>query len=106
MGKSIIEGNEEHTCHNCGRFVAVPHKHHIFGGANRRWSEKYGLWVYLCPECHNMGSNSVHRNKDIMDSYHRLGQFRFEIDYACQHSCGEEQAKAEFMRIFGRNYLD
>lgn len=22
-------------------------KHHIFGGANRKLSEKYGLWVWL-----------------------------------------------------------
>ena len=28
-------------------------KHHIFGGANRKLSEKYGLWVWLTHYEHN-----------------------------------------------------
>ena len=106
MSKSIIEDNREHTCHYCGRYVEVPHKHHIFGAANRKWSEKYGLWVYLCPQCHNMSPDSVHQNKDLMDGYHKLGQSTFEIKYATAHHCTHQEAKAEFMRIFGMNYRD
>ena len=102
--KSIVDNSHEGECHYCGR-QGCTHKHHIFGGANRKWSEKYGLFVFLCPEHHNMSNHSVHFDKDLMDSYHRLGQFRFEVEYACQNHCSEPEAKAEFMRIFGKNYL-
>ena len=103
--RSIIPNDNKNMCHWCGAFFEKTHKHHIFGGANRRWSEKYGLYVHLCPRHHNMSDEGIHFNKDMMDSYHRLGQFYFELNYACDHSCGEEQARAEFMRIFGKNYL-
>lgn len=103
MNKSIIADDREDACHYCGR-VGQMHKHHIFGGANRKWSEKYGLFIHLCPECHNMSDYSVHFNKDIMDSYHRLGQSSFELWYATKHSASHAEARAEFMRIFGRNY--
>lgn len=41
------------SCWLCGRNgTAEPlDKHHIFGGAYRKKSEKYGLTVYLCHEC-------------------------------------------------------
>ena len=38
-------------------------KHHIFGGANRKKSEHYGLYVYLCHNsCHLNGPDAAHRN--------------------------------------------
>ena len=43
------------SCWLCGRNgTAEPlDKHHIFGGAYRKKSEKYGLTVYLCHgSCH------------------------------------------------------
>lgn len=41
------------SCWLCGRNgTAEPlDKHHIFGGAYRKKSEKYGLTVYLCHGC-------------------------------------------------------
>lgn len=103
--KSIIKGNHENQCHCCGRYVAKPHKHHIFGAANRKWSEKYGLWVFLCPECHNMSAHCVHRDKELMGVYHRLGQETFETKFMHDKMATPEEARTEFMRIFGRNYL-
>ena len=101
---SIIPDDREDTCHWCGR-VGFTHKHHIFGGPNRKWSEKYGLYIHLCPRHHNMSDEGIHFNKEMREGYQRLAQFHFELEYACKHSASEEQAKAEFMRIFGRNYL-
>jgi hypothetical protein len=52
-----------------------------------------------------MSDEGIHFNKEMREGYQRLAQFHFELEYACKHSVSEEQAKAEFMRIFGRNYL-
>lgn len=50
MAKSIIQKDRE--CYFCGRMTGLE-IHHVFGGvANRRISERYGLTVFLCAECH------------------------------------------------------
>lgn len=42
-------------CWLCGRWGWLE-EHHIFGGANRKKSEKYGLKVGLCGDtCHRNG---------------------------------------------------
>lgn len=102
---SIIPGNEENRCHYCGRYVAVPHQHHIFGGPNRKISDKTGLWVWLCPEHHNMSDHSIHFDSEIMDEYHRLGQKAWEDRYIETSGEDQEKARTEFMKLFGRNYI-
>lgn len=104
MSKSIIAEDHENVCHFCKR-VGSMHEHHIFGGPNRKWSEKYGLKVHLCPLHHNMSNAGIHYNSEMMEVYHKLGQETFEQKYAEEHSCSTETARAEFMRIFGRNYI-
>lgn len=72
--------------------------HHIFGGANRKLSEKYGLVVPLCHRrCHESGNLAAHRNKDTMRRLHEWGQ----------RKAMEEQGWSieEFRAVFGRNYL-
>jgi len=85
----------EKECYVCSTTLNL-HKHHVFGGANRKWSEKYKLYVYLCAYHHNMSNDGVHFNKDLMDSLHREFQQIFEKLYS----------KDQFVKIFGRNYLD
>lgn len=73
-------------------------KHHIFGGVNRKKSEKYGLYVYLCHnECHIFGEDSAHQNRVTMQMLHEYGQ----------RKAMEEQnwTKKDFIREFGRNYI-
>lgn len=50
------------------------HKHHVFGGANRKLSEQDGLFIYLPPELHNMSDKGIHFNKTFMDYAHSVGQ--------------------------------
>ena len=89
---SIITDDLEH-CYICGSpDVEI---HHIFGGANRKNSERYGLIVPLCHRHHNEPPNGVHHNAYQMRKMHELGQRRFET----------VASREEFMRIFGRNYL-
>ncbi len=93
--KSVIQGNEKGVCYLCGR-CGPTEEHHIFGGPNRKLSERYGLKVYLCSSCHRTGKQSVHRDRDIMLSLKQAGQTAFEKTYTRQ----------DFMGLFGKNYLE
>ena len=74
------------------------HKHHVFGGANRKLSEKDGLYFYLRPEMHNMSDKGIHYNKEFDNQVKIIGQKAFMKYY---HKSSEE-----FRKIFGKNYLD
>ena len=73
-------------------------RHHIFGGARRQLSEKYGLVVPLCGErCHRNGAYSAHKNAEVADYLHRYGQRK-----AMQENGWTAE---QFAEIFGKNYL-
>ena len=84
----------EKECYLCRRTDNL-HSHHVFGGTNRRWSERFGLKVWLCPEHHNMSDAGIHFNKELDLKVKRMAQIWFEL----------EHGHATFMGIFGRNYL-
>lgn len=74
-------------------------EHHIFCGSGRRkLSEKYGLKVWLRSDIHRTGNYSVHNqpNKDIDLKLKQIGQEAFEKTYP----------NLDFVKIFGRNYLE
>lgn len=81
-------------CHVCGR--PATDRHHIFHGPNRHVSERYGMTVMLCRDCH-LGTKGVHgRDGHALDELlKREGQSRFEKKYS----------REEFMRAFGRSYI-
>lgn len=84
---------DDRACLVCGS--EVTEEHHIFFGANRKQSERWGLKVYLCPE-HHRGQNGVHHNRAFDLELKKQAQLVFEEDLGTH---------AEFMKIFGRNYL-
>lgn len=91
---SILQSRKE--CYMCRTTLNLA-KHHVFyGTANRKLSEKYGLTIWLCPEHHNMSDKGIHFNKPLDLQIKQIAQREFEDTY------GHE----EFMRIFGRNYID
>lgn len=71
--------------------------HHIFQNAYRDKSEKYGLTVLLCADCHRCGQFAAHRNGDTMLYLHRYGQKKAMIE--------QGWTVAEFVKEFGQNYL-
>ena len=74
-------------------------KHHvIYGTADRKLSEKTGLWVYLCKRHHNEyhGPFAVHYNRAVREDLCRDA----ERVYLETHSFDE------WMGTFGKNYLD
>lgn len=93
MKKSIIQPEEQRQCYLCGSVRSLE-RHHVFGAYNRRKSEKYGLTVLLCHNCHNEPPRGAHHCKQTMDYLHRVGQQAFEAAYPDK----------DFISIFGRNY--
>lgn len=87
-------------CWLCGRNgTADPlDRHHIFGGAYRKKSEKYGLVVYLChSECHIFGAKAAHRSRETADRLCRWGQAKAMRENGW--------TTERFMQEFGRNYI-
>lgn len=70
--------------------------HHIYGGSNRKWSDEFGYIVGLCRE-HHTGNTGVHFNKALDLELKQKAQRHYEQWYGYRE---------EFIKIFGRNYLD
>ena len=76
---------------------AGSHKHHIFGGSNRKKSEELGLYVYLTPSMHNMSDYGVHFNK----------AFDTELKQIAQRTAMETYGWSidDFIKEFGKSYI-
>ena len=88
---SILQ--HENHCFICYRNMYAQ-RHEIFHGSNRQKSKEYGLWINVCPVCHN----SIHFTDGELDQ--RLKER------------GQDAAMAyygwstkDFIARFGRNYL-
>lgn len=98
--ESIMQ-SDRRMCFLCGSRTSMGldalEEHHIFeGNGKRSLSEEYGLKIYLCgSKCHREGAGSAHKNKLVKDMLHRLAQEKFE----------ETRTRAEFVLVFGKNYL-
>lgn len=92
MSKSIMQ--DEKVCYLTGSTVNL-HKHHVFGGPHRQASERWGCWVWLRAEYHNMSDKGVHFDKALDLIVKQDTQERFEKLYG----------HIKFMEVFGRNYL-
>lgn len=71
--------------------------HHIFGGALRKKSEKYGLVIDLCHYCHNEPPDGAHFNKSTMLRLHQYGQLKAMRE--------QNWTIEDFRREFYKNYL-
>ena len=72
--------------------------HHLYGGPNRKKSEKYGLVVYLCHfSCHIFGPEAAHNNAETMQKLREYGQRKAMEE--------NNWTTADFIREFDRNYL-
>lgn len=91
---------QRRKCWLCGAtgFPDPLDHHHIFGGSNRKKSEKYGLVVDLChSSCHIFGKKAAHNNAETMRLLHEYGQ----------RKAMEEQGWTidDFRREFGKSYI-
>ena len=93
--KSILEPQGAEWCHLCGRRGCLETHHVIGGNPGRKLSERYGLKVHLCYQCHR-GPDGVHANKKKRRMLQREAQEAFEKEYPGKN----------WMEIFGRNYIE
>ena len=92
MAKSIMQAEKQ--CYLCGKITGLS-VHHVFGGvANRPISEKYGLKVWLCHECHT-GTEGA--------QYDKLKNLRLKQD--AQFAYERTHSRNEWMKLIGKNYL-
>lgn len=90
--KSILQ--TERVCYLCARTAGLERHHILSGTANRKLSEKYGLWVYLCHRCHTgQGGAQYDREKNLY------------LKMDAQTAFERTHSHAEWMKIFGKNYL-
>lgn len=96
MSKSIVQVDCDY-CYLCDKYIksdyVASEVHHIFGASDRKLSEKYGLTVRLCSDCHR----AVHTGKNgkaLMQMIHEAGQTAFERKYPA----------LTFSEIFRKNY--
>ncbi len=94
MKNSIMQTVDE--CYVCRKKGELYIHHAIFGTANRKLSDKYGLTVKLCRE-HHVETNGVHgKNGHDLDLYIRqMAQRAFE----------EKYGHDKWMNVFQKNYL-
>lgn len=93
MKINSIVTSEYHRCFICHSERNLEVHHVFFGTANRKQSEKHGLIVPLCPDCHR-GPKGVHHNKELDLRIKQLAQIEFEKNFSYE----------EFMKVFGKNY--
>lgn len=90
--KSIMQTRKE--CYICEIERDLECHHCIHGTANRILSEEYGLKVWLC-KAHHI---EVHDVSHKLDTY-----LKQKAQEAFEKKCGSRQ---EFMKIFGKNYIE
>jgi hypothetical protein len=93
--------NNMNVCAECGKINCELNKHEIFYGTGKRaLSIKYGLVIPLCTDtCHNQyKSKGIHFDKEMCLKWHKTGQLKAMEYY--------NWTKEEFIKVFGKNYLD
>lgn len=105
--ESIMK-TQKGTCYLCGCHGFTECHHCIHGTANRKLSEREGLKVWLCPDCHRNGRHAVHRDNETDLAVKRDAQEAWEKRYKETYpyeNHAEEAAREAFIRMFGRSYL-
>lgn len=76
--------------------TAPVERHHIFGAANRKNSEKYGFVIPLRPDLHPNGASAGKDATAIDLKLKQMAQSYFEENYG---------TRQDFRSIFGKSWL-
>lgn len=93
MLTSVFTDDMEH-CYFTG--ASPVERHHIFGGANRKRSEKYGFVIPLRPDLHPNGVHAGKNAKEIDTKLKCMAQEYYENHYG---------TREQFRKEFGKSYL-
>jgi ribosome-binding protein aMBF1 (putative translation factor) len=91
-----VKWKEREECELCGRWEYLSPHHVFFGTANRKISEKYGMVIRVCPDCHLNGKKAIHSCIEVDRELKQKYQIKFE----------EKYSRALFREIFKTNYLE
>ena len=91
------------VCAVCGTTQAI-HKHHVYGGSNRKISECNGFTENLCGYHHNLSNEGIHFNNDLDRRFKEKHQMIFEGEKILQ-GYTEDEARKMFMVLVGKSYL-
>ena len=91
--KSVLTDDLEHCIETGSPNI---HIHHVFGGANRKKSEKDGFIIPLHPDLHNMSDRGIHFNRAMDLFYKRKCQTYYE------ERMGDRES---FIKRYGKSYL-
>ncbi len=94
MSKKLNYLGDPEECFLCKTTRSLE-THHLLNGPYRKASEKYGLLIKVCSNCHTMEPNAIHRDSKVMKSLKKLGQEHFE----------QTHTREEFIKEFGQNYF-
>lgn len=100
MSRSIMQ-EKNGECYLCkkllgGVYRPATEEHHVmYGNADRKLSERYGLKVYLCYE-HHRGNKGVH---------HDGTDLNILLRQEAQKAFMKKYPDKDWMEIFGKNYL-
>lgn len=82
---------EQGVCFICKRNIDTARHEIFYGNPNRENSKREGMWIDVCPLCHD----KIHANPEQFLMLKEKGQQLFEV----------WRPRAEFIAIFGKNYL-
>lgn len=94
INNSIFDDDSLEKCYLCGKYGPVE-EHHVFSGPCRPISDRYGLVVHICRNCHSLIHDSE-KGKDMKLRLHQEGQKIYE------QRIGNRRA---FIQDFIRSYL-
>ena len=91
-----IDKNDVRVCWYCGTTYNIEEHHLVHGTSNRKNSERLGLKIDLCADCHRgRNKHSAHNSTVWNLKYKQMAQRCFE---------GRGHTREEFIEIFGKSY--
>lgn len=96
---SIMQDLSDERCYLCGKSGYL-HLHHCLYGSKRATADKDGLYVWLCPECHEFGKDAVHGS-----SPEGLRRNLLLKRYAQACWEGFYGSRKDFIERYGKSYL-
>ena len=95
--RSVFPGDDIKVCYRCGLMCKSYEnfeEHHVFGGSSRQVSDKYGLFIHVCRDCHNFIHSK--EGKECREHLHKVGQEIYEERFG---------SREKFIEEFIRSYL-
>ena len=83
-------------CHICGSTQWIE-RHHVFGGSNRKNSERYGLVADLSHFCHNEPPDGEHFNRENRE--------RLQAEFQRRAMLENGWTAEDFRAVFHKSYI-